>query len=226
MEGVMSGHDMLLFVDLSRTAIERHPPLLGWVWSWTEMPELESLTQEGWYKEGHGITGGKLNGHNVRIPEHEPRNTLHLWAPQPPVADNALKELLKARHKQTVTFHVVLIPRLMTPRWRQLFNKACNFTFVISPGSSFWPSNMFEPLWVGIVLPFTHHRSWCFRRAPLLVELGRTLQGLLKTCEEDEGNLSRKLLKLLGWVASLTQRVACGVLHVPWSDANIPYAIN
>jgi hypothetical protein len=85
---------------------------------------------------------------------------------------------------------------------------------------------MFEPLWIGIVLPFTHHRPWCFKRAPLLVELGGTLQGLLKTCEEDAGNLLCELLKLPGWVASLSQRVACGVLHVPWSDTNNPHAVD
>ena len=99
MEGVMTGQDMLLFVDLSRTAIERHPPVLDWVRSWTEMPNLEALTPEGWYEEGHGITGGKLGGHNVWIPEHELKNKLHLWTPQPLVVDAALEELLKARHK-------------------------------------------------------------------------------------------------------------------------------
>jgi hypothetical protein len=114
----------------------------------------------------------------------------------------------------------------MTPRWRQLFNEACNFTCVVSPGSSFWPSNMFEPLWAGIVLPLTHHRPWCFKRAPLLVELEGTLRELLKTSEEDAGNLLRKLLGLPGWVASLLQHMACRVLHVPWSDANIPNAVN
>jgi hypothetical protein len=85
---------------------------------------------------------------------------------------------------------------------------------------------MFEPLWVGIVLPFTHHKPWCFKRAPLLVELGGTLWELLETSEEDARNLLRKLLGLLGRVASLSQCVAFGVLHVPWSDANIPNAIN
>jgi hypothetical protein len=226
MEGVMTGCNMLSFVDLSCTAIDRHPPLLEWVQSWMELPKLEALTPEGWYKEGHRITGGKLDGNNIWIPDHEPRNKRHLWAPQPPVADAALKELLKAQHKQTNSFLVVLIPRLMTPRWQRLFNKACDFTYVISPGSLFWPSNMFEPLWIGIVLLFTHHRPWCFKRAPLLVELGGTLRRLLETCEEDAGNLLRKLLKLLGRVASLLQRMACGVLHVPWSDTNIPHAVN
>ncbi len=81
------------------------------------MPNLEALTPEGWYEEGHGITGGKLDGHNVWIPEHEPKNKLHLWTPQPLVAGTALEELLKAGHKRTNTFHVVLNTKLMTPWW-------------------------------------------------------------------------------------------------------------
>jgi hypothetical protein len=31
MEGVMGGQDMLTFIDLGRTAIEHHPPLLTWL---------------------------------------------------------------------------------------------------------------------------------------------------------------------------------------------------
>ncbi len=65
MEGVMTGHDMLSFVNLGCTAIERHPPLLAWVCSWMEQPKLEALAPEGWYKEGHGITRGTLDNHKV-----------------------------------------------------------------------------------------------------------------------------------------------------------------
>jgi hypothetical protein len=123
MEGVMTGRDMV-FVDLAHTAVERHPPLLDWVRTWTELPKLKPLTPEGWYEEGHGITGGTLDSHKVWIPMHGDKNELFLWAPQPPLADAVLEEeLLKACHKRTDTFHVVLIPRLMTPRWRRLFNK-------------------------------------------------------------------------------------------------------
>ncbi len=56
MEGVMSGQDMLEFVDLSHTAVEPHPPLLEWVRLWTEKPGLNPLTLEGWFEEGHGYT--------------------------------------------------------------------------------------------------------------------------------------------------------------------------
>ena len=60
-------------------------------------------------------------------------------------------------------------------------NKACDFSFVISPGCAYWLSDMFEPLWVGILLPFVKHRPWCLKRAPLLLEVGRELRSVLQT---------------------------------------------
>jgi hypothetical protein len=36
LEGVMSGADILTLVDLAKGRIERHPPLLSWIWSWKE----------------------------------------------------------------------------------------------------------------------------------------------------------------------------------------------
>ncbi len=155
------------------------------------------------------------------MPTHAPKNELHLWAPQPPVVDAALEELLKGRHKRMDTFHVVLIPWLMTPRWRQLFNKVCDFTFIVSPGAPFWPDGMHEPLWVGVLLPFSIHRPWCFKRAPLLVEMGRDLRKLLAEGEKDGGDILRKLLKLPGLVASMSECMACGLLHVSGRAANL-----
>ena len=215
MEGVLAGHDMLTFVDLAKTAVERHPGVLDWVRSWTGLEGLTALTPEEWFVEGHGIVGGKKDSRGVWIPDHCPGNRLFLWAPQPAVADAALEELLKSRHKRKDLFHIVLIPRLMTPRWRRLFNKACDFTFVVPPECSFWPSNMFEPLWVGILLPFTHHRPWCLKRAPLLVELGRDLRQMLPASEKDAGNLLRKLLLLPRRLKAVRSSVSRGMLHLP-----------
>ena len=215
LEGVMAGADMLSFIDLAKTSVERHPPLLDWVRSWTGLEDLEPLTPEGWFEEGHGIIGGEKDKHGVWIPKHCPGNKLFLWAPQPAVADAVLEELLKSRHKRKDLFHVVLMPRLMTPRWRRLFNKACDFTFVVPPNCSFWPAHMFEPLWVGILLPFTHHRPWCLKRAPLLVELGRDLRQMLPSSEEDAGDLLRKLLLLPRRLRAVQGSVARGMLHVP-----------
>ena len=161
------------------------------------------------------------------MPIHgEAKNGLHLWAPQPPVADAVLKELLKARHKIMDTFHVVVVPRLMYPRWRRLFNKVCDFTFAISPGPTFWPAEMHEPLLVGILLPFSNRRPWSFRRAPLLVEMGRNLREVLTTGQGDGGDILRKLLTLPGLVASLPERMACGVLHLPGDIPPLPNGRN
>ena len=62
---------------------------------------------------------------------------MFLWAPPPSVADAALEELLKSRPKRTDLFHVIVLPMLMAPRWRRLFLKVCDFTFVASPGLPF-----------------------------------------------------------------------------------------
>ena len=155
MEGVMAGADMLTFVDLGKGGFDRHPPLLEWIRAWTGEPDIEPL-----FEEGHGITGGKLDGRQVWIPTHCHKDQVFLWAPPPAVADAALEELLKSRHKRSDLLHVVVIPRLMAPRWRRLFNKVCDFTCDVSPGPPFWPLHMYEPLWVGIVMPFVHCRPW------------------------------------------------------------------
>ncbi len=141
--------------DLSRYALEHSSGLLRWVHLWTSWPHLQSLTPEGWFKEGHGILGGILDRHNVWMPTHCKKDQMFLWAPPPAVTDAALEELLKARHKRMDLFHVVVIPWLMSPRWQWLFNKVCGFSFIVSPGLSFWPADMFEPLWVGVILLFS-----------------------------------------------------------------------
>ena len=215
MEGVMAGRDMLAYLELDRTALERCPALLEWIREWTCRPALEPLTLEEWFVEGHGIVGGTKDGHGIWIPRHGPSGNLFLWAPPPAVADAALEELAKARHKRTDTFHVVVVPRLMRPRWRRLFHKLCDFAFIVPPTYPFWPASMHEPAWVGVVLPFTHHRPWCFKRVPLLVDMERDLRGMLKAGREDAGSILRKLLLLPGRISSLPTSVARGVLRLP-----------
>ncbi len=223
----MAGQDMLSFIDLACSVVKCHPLVLTLVRLGMDRPKLEPLTLEGWFKEGHGFVGGTRDSCKIWRPIHEPRNGLHLWAPPPLVVDSALKELLKAHHKRTDTFHnVVLIPRLMAPWLRRLFNKACVFMFVISPGAAFWPTDMYESLWVGILLPFSIHRLWSFKRAPLLVEMGKDLREMLAEGKGDGGDILRKLLKLPKTVARLSEHMACGMLHVPGRPDKVPDSSN
>jgi hypothetical protein len=211
----MAGADILKFVDLAHGGIDQYPPLLDWICSWTEQSDLQALTLEGWLEEGHGITGGLPDRRNVWIPTYCGKDQMSLWATALAVADAAVEELLKSRHKRLDIFHVVMIPRLMAPRWHHLFNKACDFLFVASPSLTFWPTKFFEPLWVSIILPFANCRPWSLKQAPLLVEMGRDLRRLLETSEGDARNLLQKLLQLPKWLATLPQHMACGVLHLP-----------
>jgi len=215
LEGVMAGEDMLSFIDLDKPATQRCSKLLDWIRSWTMSVDLSPLTPEEWFVEGHGICGGYRDRHGVWMPSHEPPGKIHLWAPPPAVADAALEELLKARHKRTDTFHIVAIPRLMAPRWRRLFHKVCDLHFVVPPGCEFWTSDMYEPLWVGIVLPFVSFRPWSIKRSPLMVELARQLCEVCKDSPAIARNILRKLLKLPGKLASVSPGVARGMLHMP-----------
>ena len=221
LEGVMSGQSMLSFVDLDKTAVERSPELLPWIRSWCGKRDLNPLTPEEWFVEGHGIVGGHLDKHGVWMPDHEPSGNIHLWAPQPAVADAVLEELLKARHKRTDTTHIIVIPRLMAPRWRRLFHKAVDMSFVVDPGISFWPTDMFEPLFVGVLLPFIPHRPWSLKRAPLMVELGRQLRQVCKEGNFLAGRILRKLLLLPRKLACMPAGVALRMLHMP-REENIP----
>jgi hypothetical protein len=159
--------------------------------------------------------GGHRDNHNVWIPDHEPAGCMHLWAPPPAVADAMLEELLKARHKRTDTYHIVVIPRLMAPRWRRLFFKAVDVHFVVDPGNAFWPIHMFEPLFIGLIMPYVPFRPWCLKRSPFVVGMGRKLREVCKEGDFLAGHLLRKLLRLPRRVARLSPGVASGVLHMP-----------
>ena len=114
------------------------------------------------------MTGGALDGNKIWIPTHCKKDQMFLWAPPPSVADAALEELLKSRHKRTDLFHVIMPPRLMAHRWRRLFLKVCDFTFAASPGLPFWPTDMFEPLWAGIVNAFCTLQALVPQASPIV----------------------------------------------------------
>ena len=107
----------------------------------------------------------------------------------------------------------------MAPRWRRLFHKACDLFFAVDPGPAFWPSDMYEPLFVGIIFPFIRHRPWSLKRAPLMVGMGRELRRLSKESDFAPGCLLRKLLRLPRRLARVSPSVARGVLHMPGEDS-------
>ena len=220
-EGVLSGKDMLSFVDIAKSALDRQPTLVDFVQSWMKAP-LQVLTPDDWFSLGHGITGGKLNDDGVWIPSHAKNGMHYLWAPPPVIADVALEEALKAIHKRKDAFHIFVIPRLFSPRWMRLFYKMADFVFKLPLTSSHWPADMHEPLFFGISLPYSRYAPWSLRGTPLLVDMERELRQVLATSQSDGRDVLCELLRLPSRLASVSEHVARGVLRMP-GDRALPH---
>eukprot|EP00980_Cylindrotheca_fusiformis_P027728 scaffold22529_cov73-Cylindrotheca_fusiformis.AAC.2 len=201
-EGVMGGKSMLTFVPLHLPAFQRTSLLEPWVKSWVGASAV-FLSHEDWFLRGHDI----VNGTETTIPTGDGSDVVSfwkpiiedgilVWAPPPAAADVALEELRKARIKRQLSLHVILIPRLCTPAWlRQLF-KAADLILEIPPGTPFWPSDMFEPLFVGILLPFSRFEPWSLRFSPKVLSTKRKLQKMWSTAPLDTGNILHELVSL------------------------------
>lgn len=149
------------------------------------------------------------------IPTHAPNGRYYLWTPPPVIANAALEQALIATHKRSDTFHIFLIPRIFTPYWRRLFAKCCDFVFHLPVGHSLWPSDMHEPLLVGISLPFIRHQPWSLRSAPVLLGMGGRLREVLASGKGTGRDILRELLSLPGRASCVSESVARGMLHLP-----------
>jgi len=100
-ERLGGSEDLLNHVPLHLNLLERQPhPLIEWMDSWLGLgPEITWLSPEDWYLAGH-------------------MKPCSVWTPAPCVADAALEQLAKANHKCPQHTHLVIIPCLMTARWR------------------------------------------------------------------------------------------------------------
>ena len=118
LEGVLKGRDMLSFVPLHLSAIERDNSLKDWVSSWASQKGYKTpdfLKPIEWFGKGHDIRGYKENLDGRSIPSYS-KGTL-IWSPPPAAARFAIEELRQARYKRQDSLHIVLIPKLMTPEW-------------------------------------------------------------------------------------------------------------
>ncbi len=191
LDGVLSGNNMLSYVDLLRTAIEQYLPVLDYVQGWLEPAASKGivLEPEEWFVEGHGIIGGKRDNHRIWIPLNAKNKKAYIWSPAPVIADITLEECMKAVHKRMNAFHVFLIPRLYSPLWLRMLYKLSELVFKLSPGSRHWPKSMHKPLFVGILLPLLSRNPWTLQRMPLLVGVERNLHQVLSTGEANGGDI-------------------------------------
>eukprot|EP00980_Cylindrotheca_fusiformis_P008541 scaffold1809_cov107-Cylindrotheca_fusiformis.AAC.5 len=212
-EGVMGGEPMSSFLPLHLTAFERSPELKPWVESWAGS-EAVFLTPEDWFIRGHDLcfVGEHTPSPRQRIKKIEVKSGVMIWSPPPAAAMVALEELRKARIKRQRSTHVILIPRLCTPMWLKQLYKASDLVLEIPPTCPFWSSNMFEPLFVGILLPFCRCDPWSLRLAPKVCEYQRRLQRVWKVSPVDAGDILHELLTLSRRIPTMPRSVVRKVL--------------
>ena len=177
--GIMSGQSIHSLIPLHLSACERSPGLIPWTKSWAG-EELEVLSPNDW----------------PRI--HKEKGT-YLWTPPPAAADAALDWMGESIHKRSSSVHIVLIPRLMTFRWRKFLGKMTDLMLVMPCGTPHWPATTLEPLILAVSLPLSNrcneNGSWRFKdsRRVSVVE-----SSVPKMWESNFGLVGHTLCKLLG----------------------------
>jgi hypothetical protein len=190
-EGVSTGQDMLSFIPFHLSSIQRSPAVETWIRSWLGA-DAEVLSPEGWFERGHDLLGGKYDAKGFWRPNI--KTGTFIWDPPPAAASVAIEELRKARIKRQDSMHVFICPRLMKTEWFRQLYKTADIVFDVPVGTACWPSSMFEPLIIGIVLPFISSPPWQLRSTPKMFKLGWELRRLWSGEEMDAGNLLHKFL--------------------------------
>jgi hypothetical protein len=176
--GVMQRISMQQFVPLHLSALERSSALRPWLTAATKGLDPIFLEPEDWFTKGQG-------------------SGTFIWSPAPAAADVVVEQLGKARHKRTTSIHLVVVPRLMTGRWRRHMTRECDCYFRIPAGCSLWGKTQYEPVLIFVCLPFVVHRPHFTAKLKLLEDFyGTMLQDdLWEVSDERGGTFLRKFLR-------------------------------
>jgi hypothetical protein len=215
LEGVMKGKDMLTFIPLHQTALERSPKLRGWIKSWgfslEENVEFEELLPDNWFVRGHDMIGGTVTKNGMYYPRY--KKGIYLCPPPPGAADIVGEEIRKARTKRQESTHIFVCPRLLTPYWRTHLHRSADLVFEIPAGCDYWPQEMHEPLILAVFLPFLPHRPWQLRRSQSMLELGDRLQRMWRARDYSQGPILLKLWKQARSMGSMSPSMVFKMLH-------------
>ena len=217
LEGVMTGKDILSYIPLAKTALDRSPKLLRWIKSWAVERKfcsqgfgVEVLDENDWFVKGHDIDGGYVR-HNMYY--HQYRKGTYLWNPPPAAADIACEEIRKARTKRDKSTHIFICPRLLTPYWRSHLHRSADLILEIPAGGEYWPIEMHEPLILALFFPRLQHRPWQLRQSPSIMELGDRLQRMWRLGDYSQGPILRKLWQQARTLESMQAGLVFKVLH-------------
>lgn len=214
-QGVMAGESMVAYIPVHVSAVERSPiDLVPWIRSWSGK-DTRLLEPEGWFESGHDIEGWRRDEDGFERPIlSEGRRRSYIWSPPPLAAEVAIAELRKARIKRQDSCHIFVCPRLCTTQWAKQLYRTADIVFELPVGFSCWPTEMHEPLLIGILFPFLRVKPWQIKGTPKMFAVGRQLRGLLQESEMESGNILRKLWSLCGDLPSMPEHMVRQLLFL------------
>lgn len=210
--GVMTGKSMASFIPIHLNALERCDQLKPWLLSWLGK-KAEFLEPYDWSIRGHDIVRGSFetNVDGVKMPKV--KAGYFVWYPPPCLAEIAVEELRKARHKRTNSRHLFIVPRLMQPTYFKQLLKAADLVISIPVGHPAWPDEMYEPLTLAFVFPFLSYRPWQLRGSEVLLSVGRKLLHMWKEDDWADRLILQQLWNFERTLSSMQKELACKVLR-------------
>jgi hypothetical protein len=156
-EGVMRGRDMRFYIPLHLSPIERAPQVKTWFDGVTKNLDFDWLSPEGWFTKAH--TQGNF-----------------IWNIPPAAAEVVVEQLGFARLKRPEAFHIIIVPRLMTGRWRRHLTRGTDGYIKIDDPSVWNLDSQFEPLLVFFCLPYNSYNPKLDERREVVDRLQRLVQ--------------------------------------------------
>ena len=192
--GVFAGKSMTDYVPLHLTALDRSPDLLTWVRAWYPR-DLTVLDPVDWYDR-------VLN---------QPVTDC-LWVPAPAAADAAVEQLCMATLKRTNATHIIIIPRLLTSRWRKLLTKATDVLVTLPLNGSYWGTTQHEPLLLAISFPLIRCNPWRLKGTLFMGRIERSVSEMPPSGEGGLGAVLREFCLQAWALDGMPQRVVRSML--------------
>jgi hypothetical protein len=175
-EGVMLGRDIRFYIPLHLNPVERETKIKTWIDDVTHGLDFETLDPSGWFDDAHKFG-------NV------------VWN-VPLAAGVVVKQLGFACLKRPQAMHIIIVPRLMTGRWRRHLTRGSD-GYARLDDSEVWDINShYEPLLIYFCLPFCSKNPKFKECRDLLVQIQRLVleQRLPAVHSGRRRHLLRKLL--------------------------------
>ena len=193
-----------IVMPLHLSPTQRSPVLKSWLESWLGLEF--TITEPGdWFYAAQ---------QSDALSNDSPSVTW-VWDLPPAAAIHALEELGVGRLKRhNLLRGVVLIPHLLSHEWFRRFSRIVDVYFQIPAGGiPEWPTEMHEPLTIGLYLPLFRHQPWDWKQVPFMVPFGCAMSSMYRKGDPSAGSHLREFWRASSRVTDLSYGLVRNLLQ-------------